>query len=234
MLREARTSTAHRGDCAADGGRRLRAPRWQSLPDRARCCQRLGGWFGIPISRYYEEVTYAHRSDGAWMQRLSAWLSHWFSKKLAGDIAYIVMPIEHLAINVDFSAKEYSIEPKSEMSCCLAPTLVRPSSPRSVSDCPFPGSVEYAGRFSKRAETVNGFPAIRFDQRPGGEQGFGPDEDTIWLAPSLGCQEVKRRSTSRNSYGIPFRGLTIDVDRFQFGEPDPALFLPPPGFRRVN
>src|SRR5262249_31299867 len=74
-----------------------------------------------------------------------------------------------------------------------------------------------------RNEVVNGFPSVRFDHKQGTE--------SIWLAPSLGCAEVRSTRTLKTFLGFPIRAHTQNLIAFRFGEPDNSLFSPPPGIR---
>lgn len=68
-------------------------------------------------------------------------------------------------------------------------------------------SIEYTGRRSER------------------------ETHTYWLAPSLGCAQMKAIVSSRNSFGLPTKYSRIEVTSVRLGEPEPSLFRVPAGYR---
>ena len=57
---------------------------------------------------------------------------------------------------------------------------------------------------------------------------------TYWLAPSLGCTQMKVLVSRHNSLGLPTFSSREEVTLVQMGEPEPALFQVPPNYRPVR
>lgn len=56
----------------------------------------------------------------------------------------------------------------------------------------------------------------------------------MFLAPSLGCQQLRLRRWRQNRFGLRTAYREMVVDSFELGAPSPALFAVPRGFRRME
>ena len=55
-----------------------------------------------------------------------------------------------------------------------------------------------------------------------------------WLAPSMGCSQMKVLESTFNSLGLPTSNSRIQVVNVDIAEPDPALFQVPAGYSRIR
>jgi hypothetical protein len=168
------------------------------------------------------ESVFAFRSDGASMEHMRVrGQRYWLIPIDGGEYRSIDLPVERLAIGIDFVKRRYSTGRLPDGFCCkTSQFVIGPIAPHALEDC----SGDRFGWPRGVAEVVNGYHALRFDD----------GDISVWLAPSLGCAQVRRRLIERNWIGIPTRVETMEVTKFEFGEPDRALFAVPAGFRRVN
>lgn len=60
----------------------------------------------------------------------------------------------------------------------------------------------------------------------------GPNaEEEIFLAPELDCSVIRSRTVYKSEWGIPNKIVTVELEKYQLGEPPAALFQPPAGYR---
>jgi hypothetical protein len=145
---------------------------------------------------------------------------YWLVPADGGERRSISLPVERIVIGIDFVKHEYSTSALPDGFCCSVTQFVAgPTASHAVEDC-------FASAWWRRepVETVNGYRAVRFDF----------DKVSLWLAPALGCAQVKRQKIDRNWIGIPTNIETMDVTKFEFGQPDAALFAVPANFRHRN
>jgi len=118
------------------------------------------------------------------------------------------------------NARNVLIDPKSR-SAAITPRRVAPVFARGNCDqrsSPFEGETVTVDR---SAGTIHGVPVERVSVESPDGDGF-----EMYLAPSLGCHSLK--SVSRR------KGLLLEtmvVEDLRIGDPDPALFEVPSGYR---
>lgn len=57
---------------------------------------------------------------------------------------------------------------------------------------------------------------------------------TYWLAPSLGCSQMRAVISGRNRMGLPTMSSHTEVTSVRLGEPEPALFELPAEYRQTR
>ena len=60
------------------------------------------------------------------------------------------------------------------------------------------------------------------------------DRRYVWLAPSMGCTQMRVIEHAENSFGLPTSHTQSEVISIELGEPDAALFKAPSGYRQAQ
>jgi hypothetical protein len=179
-------------------------------------------WGFHAIHRWSGSATLAYRRDGAIMERNSRreWRNY-LTLESDWDTAQIKFPAQHRTIRIDHRAREYSesvgvrdglpVWDTGDSDCTKTALQL------GLSDLK-----RYAGE-----TVIAGIRSIQYTgMRSKSEQAWA------WLAPSLGCAQMRVVTTDRNSVGLPTAHSRIEVVSARIGEPDATLFQVPPGYRR--
>jgi hypothetical protein len=174
------------------------------------------------VHRWSGSETLAYRRDGAILERSSRreWRNY-ITLESDSDTSQIKFPAEHRTIQIDYRAREYSgragvrgglpVWDTDDADCTKSALRLGLSDlKRYPGDTIIAGirSIEYTGMRSKSERT------------------------SVWLAPSLGCTQMRVVTTDRNSFGLPTAHSSVEVVSARVGEPDATLFLVPSGYRR--
>jgi len=139
------------------------------------------------------------------------------------DTAQIKFPKEQRTIAIDHTAKEYSER-----------SGVRGGLP--VWDPADPDCAKLALRFKlsnlTRVTGENVIAGIRSIQYTG--MGSKTQRVSVWLAPSLGCTQMRSVTSDQNSIGLPTAHSWMEVVSARIGEPDTTLFKVPAGYRQTR
>jgi hypothetical protein len=138
------------------------------------------------------------------------------------DRAHIKFPLEQRTIEVDHSSREYEMHSgvfgglpvwdAADTDCSKLATAFSLSDLKRVEETIIAGfrSIEYTGLRSKTERRY------------------------IWLAPSLGCTQMKVIAYDHNWLGLPTSYSRLEVVSVRIGEPDTALFQAPSGYREIR
>jgi hypothetical protein len=174
--------------------------------------------------RWIGSTVLSYRRDGAIMERNSRreWRNY-FILDSDWDAAEIKFPLEHRSIRIDHRAREY-----------YERSQVRGGVP--VWDAGDPDCAKFARRFElSDLERVAGYAVIagtRSIQYRGKRS--RTENYSVWLAPSLGCTQMRVIITDHNSFGLPTLHSQFEVVSARIGEPETAAFQVPSGYRRVR
>ena len=181
-------------------------------------------WGFHAVRRWTGSTVLSYRRDGAIMERNSR--REWRNYVILDsdwDTAQIKFPLEHRSIRIDHEAREYYEIPQ-----------VRGGSPvwdAGDSDC-----AKLALRFElSDLRRVAGYAVIagtRSIQYTGKRS--KTERYSVWLAPSLGCAQMRVVMTDHNSFGLPTLHSHFEVVSAQIGEPQTKLFQVPSDYRRVR
>jgi hypothetical protein len=179
-------------------------------------------WGFHAIHRHSGSTTLAYRRDGAIMERNSRreWCNYVILES-DWDTAKIKFPAEQRTIEIDHGAREYServgvpggvpVWDPDDVDCSkLASHL-------GLSDLKV-----YAG------ETI--IAGIRSIQYTGMRS--KSERASVWLAPTLGCTQMRVVIIDHNSFGLPTARSWFEVVSARIGEPDATLFQVPLVYRR--
>jgi hypothetical protein len=139
------------------------------------------------------------------------------------DTAQIKFPKEQRTIAIDHTAKEYSergdvrgglpVWNPDDADCAkLALAFDLSDLKRVTGETVIAGirSIQYTGMRSKTKR------------------------ESVWLAPSLGCTQMRLVTADQNSIGLPTSHSWFEVIAAKIGEPDMTLFKVPAGYRRTR
>lgn len=180
-------------------------------------------WGFHAISRWSGSAVMACRADGAIMERYSQRIyRNYFVLDIKYDRGLIRFPVEMRTTEVDHEAEEFS-------SRSGVPGGF-PVWDADNKDCTKTASrFELDGLEQVGEETVSGVRSIKFTgSRSESEYMY------LWLAPSLGCTQMRVISKAHNSFGLPTLYSRQEVKSVRLGEPDAELFRPPSSYRRVR
>uniref|UniRef100_Q025K2 Uncharacterized protein n=1 Tax=Solibacter usitatus (strain Ellin6076) TaxID=234267 RepID=Q025K2_SOLUE len=178
-------------------------------------------WGFHAIHRWSGSATLAYRRDGAILERNSrrGWRNYVVLES-DWDTAQIKFPAEQRTIQIDHKAREYyeragvpggsPVWNPDDADCTKSAWQL------GLSDLK-----RYAG------ETI--IAGIRSIQYTGMRS--KSERASAWLAPSLGCIEMRVVTTDRNSFGLPTAHSSFEVVSARIGEPDATLFQVPSGSR---
>jgi hypothetical protein len=181
-------------------------------------------WGFHAIQRWKGSTVLAYRRDGGIMERNSRREWHnYVVLKSEWDTAQIKFPKEQRTIEIDYKNREYSER-----------SGVRGGLP--VWDPDDPDCTKLAIRFDlsdlKRIAGDTEIAGIRSIQFTGMRS--KSERVSVWLAPSLGCTQMRLIRTDHNSIGLPTSHSSLEVVSARVGEPDDALFQVPSGYRRAQ
>jgi hypothetical protein len=180
-------------------------------------------WGFHAVRRWRGSTILSYRRDGAIMERNSRreWrnyfilTSHW-------DTVQIKFPLEHRSIRIDNKTREYYERP-----------VVPGGSP--VWDAQDTDCAKLALAFDLSdlrrvtGETViAGIPSIEYTGKRSKTERY-----SVWLAPSLGCTQMRVVTNDHSSFGLPTSHSQFEVVSARLGEPETGLFQVPTGYRRV-
>jgi len=160
----------------------------------------------------------ACRADGAIMERYSQRnYRNYLVLDSQWDRQFIKLVPEQRTIEVDHRAREYESRDR-----------VRGGLPwwdPTNKDC-----VKSASGLQRVGEeTIAGVRSIKFE---------GSESKTLrtqlWLAPSLGCTQLKLISYDYNKLGLPISYFRREAKSVRLGEPDAGLFRAPTSYRRIR
>jgi hypothetical protein len=206
------------GACLTPQETVCRTPRWEGYGWENT------SWGFHAVQRWSGSTVLAYRRDGGIMERNSRreWCNYVIPKS-EWDTAQIKFPKEQRTIAIDYRAKEYServgvrgglpVWDPDDADCAkLALWFELSDLKRVMGETVIAGirSIPYTGVRSK-TERVS-----------------------VWLAPSLGCTQMRLVSADHNSIGLPTSHSWMEVVWARIGEPDAALFKVPAGYRRTR
>ena len=180
-------------------------------------------WGFHAVRRWSGSTVLSYRHDGAIMERNSRreWRNY-FIPNADWDTAQIKFPLEHRSIRIDHKTGEYyerAVVPgespvwDAEDAACgkLALRFDLSELKRVTGETVIAGirTIEYTGKRSKT------------------------ERYSVWLAPSLGCTQMRVVANDHNGVGLPTSHSVFEVVSAQIGEPQTALFEVPAGYRRV-
>lgn len=165
----------------------------------------------------------AYRRDGAIMERNSRqeWKNYIFLDT-DWDIAQIKFPRERRSIRIDHAAKQFSetarvpggspVWDPDDNDCAKMAVRFKLSDVKRIANGVIAGipSIEYSGMRSKT------------------------ERHSVWLAPSLGCTQMKHVASDYNGFGLATWQYWFEVVLARTGEPDANLFEVPPGYQRTD
>jgi hypothetical protein len=181
-------------------------------------------WGFHAVQRWRGSTVLAYRRDGGIMERNSRREWHnYVVLKSDWDTAQIKFPKDQRTIAIDHKDKVYSEragvrgglpiwEPEDADCTKLALRFELSNLKRVLGETVIAGirSIQFTGIRSK-TERVS-----------------------VWLAPSLGCTQMRVVSSGYNSFGLPTSHSRLEVVSARIGEPDITLFQVPAGYRRVQ
>lgn len=172
-------------------------------------------WGLHDVARSEGSGVLAYRSDGAKYEMYSARsYTHYVVPEYEGENGLIVLPQKQQTI-VLFPLEKTFRRLRKQIGGW-------PTWHREDTNC------------SKRQQTSNppdgterflGIDTVRYARRTSREI------LTVWLAPQLGCLEMRQTSVEVNRFGLPTAYFRREVTSVKLGEPDAALFEPPASYR---
>lgn len=135
--------------------------------------------------------------------------THW-------DRAFIKYPSEQRTIEVNHESKEYKIRSGVRGGISVWDS--------TDTDCSKMASAFGLSDLRRAGEaTIAGFRTIEYM----GSGKFEAKRMYVWLAPALGCTQVRTISYSHNGFGLPTSYCRLEAVWVQIGEPDSKLFQLP-------
>jgi len=203
--------------CVTPQGTLCRTIRWEQ-----------SGWENLSwgfhaIWRWSGSTVMACREDGAIMERYSQRnYRNYLVLDSRWDRQFIKLVPEQRTIEVDHYAREY--ESRERVWGGI------PVWDATDEDCvKMATAFDLTGLKRVGEETVAGVRSIKFTgSRSGSEHMF------LWLAPSLGCTQMRVISKAHNSFGLPTLYARLEVKSVRLGEPDAELFRAPSSYRRIR
>lgn len=181
-------------------------------------------WGLHAVRRYRGSAILAYRRDGAIMERNSRreW-RYYVILESDWDTAQIRFPLKQRTIQIDHKAMEYyeragvpggsPVWDPADADCAKVAASTGLSDLKVFAGESFIAgirSIHYTGMRSKT------------------------ERASVWLAPSLGCTQMRVVTTDHNRFGLPTRHSQFEVVSALIGEPDLTLFQVPSKYRRVR
>ena len=181
-----------------------------------------GAWGFHAVGRWRGTAVLSYRMDGGILERYSQRnYRNYFFNDGSWDRSQIRFAHEQQTIDIDHFSREYRVRPvfvggspvwhSGDADCSGMAARFLLTDLRTLGETMIAGvrSVGFLGRSRQGA----------------------PKE--IWLAPSMGCSQMKVLESTFNSLGLPTSHSRIEVVNVEIGDPDPALFQNPLGHTRI-
>lgn len=177
-------------------------------------------WGIHAVARRTGRVTLAFRSDGARFERFTGRsFRNYLIPNEVWDKAKIVLVRENQTIEMDDSRREYQVLPFVEGGATVW-------NPDDVDCSRFAKALSLSELARTDESFIAGFRVIEYAGLRSASR-----RETVSLAPSLGCLQMKVVQTDHNSFGVPTAFSESEVVLVKLGEPEEALFAVPKNFR---
>lgn len=183
---------------------------------------------GYGFNRVTGKEVYAFRSDGAMYEsHFGRRFRYYLIPQPWVDRKWFVLPVSQQTTDLYDDSKEYAVKSGARGAF----TIWASDDP----DC-----FKYADAFGlsdlKRGSdaTIAGLRTVQYIGRRGPNE-FEPggsltEEERIYLAPSVGCTQMRMTWYAKNGIGVIVEAGSTEVTSFKIGEPDSHFFAIPPGY----
>jgi hypothetical protein len=183
---------------------------------------------GYGFNRLTGREVFAYRSDGAMYEsHFGQRFRYFLIPQPWVDRTWFVLPASQQTTDLYSDSKEYVVRSGARGGY----TIWKSDDP----DCS-----KYAKAFAlfnlRRGgdEIIAGLPTVKYmGQRASNEVQAGGSragEESINLAPSVGCTQMRRTWYVKNGIGVAVEAGRTEVTSFKIGEPDSHYFEIPPGY----
>lgn len=187
----------------------------------------ISGWENVSwglhaVRRWNGKAVLSYRQDGGILERyVQKSYRNYFWPDQSWDRASIRLPSERRTIDIDHLSREYRLSSFAGGS---------PTWDAADTDCSKMAAAFLLKNLERIGEaTIAGVRSVGFTGLRSKN-----DRSYVWLAPTIGCTQMRVIQYVENSFGLPTSHSRSEVISIEVGEPDAALFQAPAGYRQTQ